>query len=300
MNKRILALAAGFVSVLAAFSQTHADTLMMQLKDPDCKKVFVVSHRGDWRNAPENSLQAIKNCIDMGVDMVEIDLKMTKDGELILMHDNTINRTTSGKGEPKDFTLKEIKKMVLRNGAGHRTEHQVPTLEEALLVAKGKILVNIDKGYEYFNQVSAILEKTGTANQVVIKDGKPYEIVREEKGEVLDKMVFMPVLTLTHDKAKEHIEGYVRNYKPVLYECNFADDNKQVYNMLNLVKKSGCKIFINSLWPELCGGHNDDRAVERGEYDQSWGWILKRGASLIQTDRPAIMLEWLRKQGLHE
>ena len=47
--------------------------------------ILVVSHRGDWRNAPENSLQAIQNCIDMGVDMVEIDLKKTKDGYLVLM-----------------------------------------------------------------------------------------------------------------------------------------------------------------------------------------------------------------------
>ena len=49
-------------------------------------KILVVSHRADWRNAPENSLQGIQNCIDMGVDMVEIDLKRTKDGHLVVMH----------------------------------------------------------------------------------------------------------------------------------------------------------------------------------------------------------------------
>lgn len=61
-------------------------------------RVLVVSHRADWRNAPENSLQGIRNCIDMGVDMVEIDLKKTKDGHLVVMHDKTINRTMTGKG----------------------------------------------------------------------------------------------------------------------------------------------------------------------------------------------------------
>ena len=60
--------------------------------------MLVVSHRADWRNAPENSLQGIRNCIDMGVDMVEIDLKKTKDGHLVVMHDKTINRTMTGKG----------------------------------------------------------------------------------------------------------------------------------------------------------------------------------------------------------
>ena len=55
--------------------------------------IMVVSHRADWRNAPENSLQGIQNCIDMGVDMVEIDLKKTKDGHLVLIHDRTVDRS---------------------------------------------------------------------------------------------------------------------------------------------------------------------------------------------------------------
>ena len=75
------------------------------LKDSKNNQVIVVSHRGDWRNAPENSLQAIKNCIKMGVDMVEIDIRETKDGHLVLMHDKTIDRTTTGKGLVKEWTL---------------------------------------------------------------------------------------------------------------------------------------------------------------------------------------------------
>lgn len=298
--KRYILVIASLLVIMNMSAQARTDTLMMQLKDKNCKKVFVVSHRGDWRNAPENSLQAIKNCIEMGVDMVEIDLKKTKDGEVILMHDKTLNRTTSGKGEPKDFTLKEIKKMVLRNGAGHRTEHQVPTLREAMNLAKGKILVNIDKGYDYFDDVYEILKETGTLDQCIIKDGKSYEEVKAEKPVALEKMVFMPVIKLTKGNPKEKIEGYNRYFKPLLYELTFDTDDKNTYNLIHLAKQSGAKIFINSLWPELCGGHHDDRAVEQGEIDKSWGWIIKRGASLIQTDRPALLLEYLRSQGLHE
>ena len=131
--------------------------------------VLVVSHRGDWRNAPENSLQAIQNCIEMGVDMVEIDLKRTKDGHLVLMHDKTIDRTTTGKGRPEDYTLKELKEFYLRGGAGHKTRHKIPTFEEVMLLCKGKIMVNVDKGYEYFKEAYAILEETGTVNQCIIK-----------------------------------------------------------------------------------------------------------------------------------
>lgn len=78
--------------------RTYAQNVKEQLEISPSKEILVVSHRADWRNAPENSLQAIQNCIQMGVDMIEIDLKKTKDGHLILMHDKTLNRTTTGKG----------------------------------------------------------------------------------------------------------------------------------------------------------------------------------------------------------
>ena len=92
--------------------------LITNLEDSKNKDVIVVAHRGDWRNAPENSMQAIKNCIDMGVDMVEIDVRETKDGELVLMHDLTIDRTTNAKGFVKDWTLDSLKTLKLIDGLG--------------------------------------------------------------------------------------------------------------------------------------------------------------------------------------
>ena len=86
---------------VALWGQNPAERIHKAFNEPAEKSILVVSHRADWRNAPENSLQAIQNCIDMGVDMVEIDLKRTKDGHLILMHDKTIDRTTTGKGNRK-------------------------------------------------------------------------------------------------------------------------------------------------------------------------------------------------------
>ncbi|MBP3537691.1 MAG: glycerophosphodiester phosphodiesterase family protein [Muribaculaceae bacterium] len=281
-------------------AQTRCDTLMHQLRDVDSSKIFTVSHRGDWRNAPENSLQAIQNCIDMGVDMVEIDLKKTKDGHLILMHDKLIDRTTTGKGHPNDYTLDEIKQFRLRNGAGHRTEHIVPTLEEAMTLAKGKILVNIDKGYDYFDDVYEILEKTGTINQCIIKASKSYKTVMDEKPVALEKMLFMPVVRLTDKDACKIVEEYQENYSPLMFELVFDNDGPEVIGLIDRIKNSSAKIFINSLWSELCGGHHDDRAVEKNEMEQSWGWIIKRGASLIQTDRPAQLLKYLKDKGLHE
>lgn len=261
--------------------------------------VLVVSHRGDWRNAPENSLQAIQNCIEMGVDMVEIDLKRTKDGHLVLMHDKTIDRTTTGKGRPEDYTLKELKEFYLRGGAGHKTRHKIPTFEEVMLLCKGKIMVNVDKGYEYFKEAYAILEETGTVNQCIIKSDLPYETVIKEQGEVLSKVIFMPVIQLHKAGAESIIDGYVENMKPAAFELVFDNATPEVLRLIGKVHDSGAAIFINSLWPELCGGHDDDRAVELKEWDESWGWIVAQEAKFIQTDRPHLLLEYLKDNGLH-
>ena len=298
--KRYIILGILFTVIGVLNAQDRIASLRNNLLHDDTHSVLVVSHRAAWRNAPENSLQAIKNCMAMGVDMVEIDLKKTKDGQLILLHDKTIDRTTTGKGNPEDYTLAELRQFRLRNGAGHKTDHVIPTFEEVMTLCKGKILVNVDKGYDYFKDAYAILEKTGTVQQCIMKAGLPYEQVRKENGEVLEKMIFMPVINLHKDGAETIIDGYMKNLKPVAYELVFDNDGEEVQRLIKKVRDSGAKIFINSLWAELCGGHYDDRAVEQNEPDESWGWIIGQGVKLIQTDRPQQLLKYLRERKLHD
>ena len=76
----------------------RAEKILAEINNPNSEYVVVISHRGDWRNYPENSIPAIESIIRMGVDMMELDVKMTKDSVLVLMHDKTINRMTTGKG----------------------------------------------------------------------------------------------------------------------------------------------------------------------------------------------------------
>ena len=260
-------------------------------------KVGVISHRGDWRNTPENSIRAIQNCIDLGVNMVEIDIKKTKDNELILLHDKTLDRTTTGKGLPQDYTLAEIKQMRLRNGAGVATSHQIPTLEEAMIVAKGKIWVNIDKGYDYFDLVEKVLEKTGTTQQVLIKAGLPYQKVVAENKAVLDKLFFMPIIDMANPDAMTMVEEYIKNMQPKAFEVCFTQIDQALQNVLDRIQKSGSKVWINTLWPSLCAGLNDDRAVEENQQDSIWGKVIEMGASFIQTDRPKELVNYLRNQG---
>lgn len=168
-----------------------------------------------------------------------------------------------------------------------------------MTLCKGKIMVNVDKGYDYFKEAYAILEKTGTVGQCVMKAGLPYEQVKSENGDVLDKMIFMPVVNLQKADAEAVIDSYLTHMSPKAFELVFNNDGPEVLRLIDKVRSSGTRIFINSLWPELCGGHDDDRAVELHEPDESWGWIIGRGAKLIQTDRPALLLDYLRAKKLH-
>ena len=155
-----------------------------------------------------NSLHAIQSCIDLGVDIVEIDIRMTKDGVLILNHDKDFKRTgalinkknalknleKNGDGNVRDYTYAEIQKyFVMRNGAGAPTPWKFATLKEAMQLAKGKILVNVDKASMYIDKVQKILEETGTTNQVIYKGGAPYNRVRKMYGALLDKIIYMPI-----------------------------------------------------------------------------------------------------------
>lgn len=299
MLKRLTSLGLLCMLAIASYAQ-RLNEILSELSAPAKQSVLVVSHRGDWRNAPENSLQAFQNCIDMGVDMVELDLKKTKDGELILMHDNTLNRTTNGTGKPEDYTLAELKELRLKNGAGCLTRHKIPTLRETMLLCKGKILVNVDKGYEYFEDVQKILEETGTVNQCVVKEKIPYQTIKEQHGDILDKVIFMPKADLCKAEAESIIDSYLQNEKPLAFEVRFSQVNDKVFELIKKLNDNGIKVFVNALWPAQNAEHDDDRAVELKQPDESWGWLIQQGFKLIQTDRPALLLDYLRAKKLHK
>lgn len=278
----------------ALVSSASVNEILDDLKDPKSDRVLVVSHRGDWRNAPENSLQGIRNCIEMGVDVVEVDVRMTKDGHLVLLHDETLNRTTTGKGDLSDLTLEEIEKLFLKNGAGHKTRHKIPTLEEALLLIKDKVLINLDKGYDYFDKILPVAQNTGTLDQIIIKSGNSYSEVKKKYPDLWNTVTFMPVINITDANAQVIVSEYLENSNVRIFELNFEHETPSVTSVFRQIKDVNGKIFVNSLWPELCASHDDDIAVESNMPGESWGWLINKGASLIQTDRPRELLSYIQ------
>jgi glycerophosphoryl diester phosphodiesterase len=278
-------------------TQFTINDLIQNLEDSKNEKIMVVAHRGDWRNAPENSLQAIKNCIEMGVDMVEIDIRETKDGHLVLMHDETIDRTTNASGYVKDWTLDNLQNLKLIDGLGVETPHGIATLEEALLVAKDKILINLDKSYKMFDKCYEVIKKTETLDQVVIKGTKTREQVEREFGQYLDKVYFMPVIILPNPNAQDIVDDYLKNRLPVAFEFVLKYDSLQIIENFENIRESGSGVWINALWSRLNGGHDDEKAaLDPAVYD----WYIENNVDMIQTDRPQLLLKYLRKKGLHK
>ncbi len=105
----------------------------------------IIAHRGGRKWAPENTLAAFKKCLEIGVDGVELDVQRCKSGELMVIHDETLDRTTNGAGYVKDQTCAEIQK--LDAGGWFSAEfkgEKVPTLREVLDLVHGRFIVNIE------------------------------------------------------------------------------------------------------------------------------------------------------------
>lgn len=279
-------------------AQDHVTEIRNKLLTGDQGSVLVAAHRGDWRNAPENSLPAIENAIKMGVDIVEIDVQRTKDGHIILMHDKMLDRTTTGKGLVSDWTLDSIRTLKLKNGCNIKTKEVVPTLEEALTHAKGRIMLNLDKADRYFDQIYELMVKTGTTKQIIMKGSKSPDEVKKQFGKYLEDVIYMPVVNLDKDDAKEQMDIFIKELNPVAYELLYKNDSNILPKDMKLQLDGKALIWYNTLWDTLCGGHDDDMALDNP--DNAYGYLIDElGARIIQTDRPAYLIEYLKEKRLH-
>ena len=286
MKHRLLIILA-IALVGEAFSQTSQNAERLK------GSYMVVAHRGDWRNHPENSIPAIQSCIDKGYDVVEIDIQRTLDSILVLSHDETLDRTTNGHGRICDHTFAELQQLRLKAGHGACvTRNRIPTLREVLILCKGKILINIDKGWDYFDEVCDLLEQTGSEGDVIIKSRVSLERLEREHPTILSRVVYMPIANIDWDESCDFVDAFVK-IRPAAFEVDFASVNDNVLRNLKVLREAGIPIWVNALWPSQNAGHDDDRAVELGEPDESWGWLLAQGATIIQTDRPAELKQYL-------
>lgn len=303
--KRLLIWTLCIATAFTAVAESRTDKLLRELRNPKSDYVFVIAHRADWRNFPENSLEGIESAIQMGVDIVELDVHRTADGELVVCHDRTINRTTNGKGKINELTLEYIRSRYLRAGHGATTRYKMPTLAEALDLCKGRVMINLDKAINYYDQVMEMLVERNMADQVIMKSTKSPEAMKEFFSKHKHNMLYMPIINYNAKSWGKHeqlFNEYLSTDLPfIAYEMCWDGSLKGETKVFKKVVKSGKRLWINTLWGSLCGGRDsgyyDDRAV--GNEEKIYGKILSYGTSMIQTDRPAMLIKYLEQKGRH-
>lgn len=151
--------------------------------------IQIIAHRGGAKLAPENTLAAFRQAIDLGVDMIEIDVHLSKDGHIMVIHDFTLDRTTTGKGRIVDLTLDEIKKYDagIKFSDTFRGE-KVPTLEETMDLLKGKtaLLIEIKKNKDeqypgIEEKIVETIHKYHATDWVVVQSFNRYSILQTKK-----------------------------------------------------------------------------------------------------------------------
>ena len=286
----LLLLVLAFAACSTPQSQlSRSEQIRADLLNPDCKRVLVASHRADWRNWPENSIPAIESAINIGVDIVELDLQCTADSQLIIMHDSKIDRTTTGKGRISEMTLDSIRTFRLKNG----TRHQIPTLREVLLLCKDRVLINLDQADRYFDLVVPVLQETGTTRQIIMKGRKPADEVRALYGQYLDEVIYMPIVDMNDSASVCAFEAHLQG-RPCAFELCWRDDDRYVRQVSQMAQGKSL-LWVNCLWDTLCGGHEDDEAVK--DPDANYGYLIDSlGFRIIQTDRPEYLIRYLKSK----
>lgn len=152
------------------------------------ERTLVIAHRGASGVAPENTMAAFVQAFTLGADMIELDVHLSRDGEVVVIHDDTLERCTNGRGYVVDHTLAELKKLDAGSwfGAGFAGE-RVPSLDEVLLWAKDKIRVNIEIKIGHLGPYSmdeladrtlARVEERGMVEQVLFSSFYPPALER--------------------------------------------------------------------------------------------------------------------------
>lgn len=169
----------------------------------------VVAHRGGVSLGPENALSTINLGIEAGSDMIEVDVHMTLDSQLVVCHDQTVNRTTDGRGRIADMTLDELRRLHLKG-----SDETLPTLEEVLLAVRGRcpLLLEIKKRRDQYvgieSKVVEMIHRYGMEDQVVVQSFNEYvleEIHRLDPSLRLELLTFFPP---RHPERYGHIASF--------------------------------------------------------------------------------------------
>ncbi|MBR4443641.1 MAG: hypothetical protein IKS52_10285 [Clostridia bacterium] len=273
----------------------------MPLWNNDPNVMLVAGHRGARRIRPENTMTAFRYAIDAGVDMVETDIRQTKDHQLVLMHDERVDRTTDGTGRVRDLTFADFRRL---NAAAHDegfAPECPPTLEELLelVAAHPTMLVNLElkeyphvegeeMAFDTADKTVALVEKYGLGDRVILNSfsGKLLDYLARKYDHCYPLHGFYPYFYL----GPEH--GDPETYLDVACLIHGALENGKIRSLDGPV--------CPQPWFDELLSHNIEPWIGPGaktyeELEICFG----RGGRLITSDNPVETLEFLRRMGRH-
>lgn len=246
------------------------------------KKTRVCAHRGASGYAPENTLVAFQKAIDIGADEIELDVQMTKDGELVITHDESIDRVSDGCGWVKDHSYEELLQFNFAKNAPEYGFVKIPTLKEVYLLVKGTgVTVNVElkNGYFFYDQleekVLSLAKELNMENQVYYSSFNHYSIMKLKQLNpkvstgflYMDGYMDMPDYAFQHQVEALHPPIYNLKYPNFLEDCK----NKNIIlrpwtvnepeDMLMLCKNNVHTMITN--YPDLARKMVDDYEAGR-------------------------------------
>ncbi|MGB3144662.1 MAG: glycerophosphodiester phosphodiesterase family protein [Maribacter sp.] len=126
--------------------------LALMMSSCTMKQPLIIGHRGAMGHETENTLPSIQKAMDLGVDMIEIDVFRIKSGEIVVFHDDTVDRLTNGPGNIEEYNIFELRKLIVDGG------HKIPMLQDVLKLIDNKVALNIElKGAGTADKVNFIM-----------------------------------------------------------------------------------------------------------------------------------------------
>ncbi len=203
----------------------------------------IFAHRGASGYAPENTLEAFRLAMEQGADGMELDVHLTKDGEVVVIHDETLDRTSNGHGNVRDYTLEELKKFSFHNHMEKYQGVQIPTLKEALNLVKNscmKVNIELKTGIYWYEGIEEktmdIVKTMGMEDRVIYSSFNHYSIqkVLEQNSDAETAYLFSDVPLNMEKYAKD---TGVKGLHPAVYHLKMAD-------FLETYMKSGLKVRV--------------------------------------------------------
>lgn len=244
---------------------------------------FLSAHRGGpENNFPENCIETFANTLDYTYCLMEIDPRYTKDSVIILHHDPTLERTTTGQGRVSDYTLKELKKLWLKDIEGNVTRYRIPTIEEALKWAKGKTILVLDrKDVPVEGRVKMIEACRAEAYTVIMA----YTFEEAKICYRMNNNIMMQIFINSPEKVREFDQTGVPWENVVAFVGHSIPDNPEVFQLIH--KKGALCILGTSrnLDQEFINGESTNIEKTKNGYNS----LYREGADILETDIPVIV-----------